>query len=349
MRQHTGSTRRVISSWKDVRMSFWSGRKVLVTGGAGFIGSHLVEMLVAAGARVRVVGRLRKGSLDNLAAVRQAIELMAGDISQLDFARQAVHGQEVVLHLGAKLTGIGYNVAHSGDMFYQNAIVNLQMMEAARLEDVQRYLCVSSACVYRRAAPAPTGEAEGFIEDPEPTNFGYGWAKRLAEVQARAYASEYPMQIAIVRPYNAYGPRDDFDWATSHVIPATIRKVNELDKVVVWGDGSQLRTFVHARDIARGMMLAVERHPQPDPINLGSDELISIRDLVHIIRRLSGRDAPIEFDASKPAGQAVRRADLSKARQLLGYEAQVSLEDGLAETIAWYRQRFQAAAPGRVA
>ncbi len=237
------------------------------------------------------------------------------------------------MHLGAKLTGIGYNVVHSGDMFYQNAVVNLQMLEAARLENVERYLCVSSACVYRRTAPVPTHEDEGFIDDPEPTNFGYGWSKRLAEVQARAYAMEYPLQIGIVRPYNAYGPRDDFDWDTSHVIPATIRKVLEHDKVVVWGDGSQLRTFVHARDLAHGMMLAIERHPQPDPINLSSDELVSIKDLVLTIRRLSGRDVPVEFDASKPSGQAVRMADLSKARQLIGYEPQVSLEEGLAETI----------------
>ncbi len=318
--------------------SFWPGKKVLVTGGTGFIGSHLVEMLVAAGARVRVVGRLRKGSLDYLAAVRSEIDWMTGDISQLETARLAASGQNVVMHLGAKLTGIGYNVAHSGDMFYQNAVVNLQMMEAARLEAVERYLAVSSACVYRRTAPVPTVEDEGFADDPEPTNFGYGWSKRLAEVQARAYALEYPMQIGIVRPYNAYGPRDDFAWATSHVIPATIRKFFEQDRVVVWGDGSQLRTFVHARDVARGMMQAIERHPQPDPINLSSDELVSIKDLVLMVQRLSGRDVPVEFDTSKPAGQAIRGADLSKARTLIGYEPQVRLEDGLAETIAWYRE-----------
>jgi GDP-L-fucose synthase len=297
-------------------------------------------MLVAAGARVRVIGRLRKGSLDNLAAVRQEIEFLTGDISQLDVARRAAAGQDIVMHLGAKLPGIGYNVVLSGDMFYQNAIVNLQMMEAARLENVERYLSVSSACVYRRTAPVPTGEAEGFIDDPEPTNFGYGWAKRVAEVQARAYAMEYPMQIGIVRPYNAYGPRDDFDWETSHVIPAPIRKVFERARVVVWGDGSQLRTFVHARDVARGMMLAIERHPQPDPINLSSDELVSVKDLVLMVRRLSGRDVPVEFDTSKPSGQAIRGADLSKAQALLGYQPQVSLEEGLAETIEWYRRHI---------
>jgi GDP-L-fucose synthase len=318
-------------------MAFWRGRKVLVTGGTGFIGSFLVELLVAAGAHVRVVGRLQKGSLDNLASVREDIEFLQGDISQLGLARQATAGQDVVMHLGAKLTGIGYNVSHSGDMFYQNAIVNLQMMEAARLAQVPRYLCVSSACVYRRTAPVPTPEEEGFVDDPEPTNFGYGWSKRLAEVQARAYAKQYAMQIAIVRPYNAYGPRDDFQWATSHVIPATIRKVFEHEEVVVWGDGSQLRTFVHARDVARGMMLAVEKYAQPDPINLASGELISIRDLVFLVRHLAGRDVPVRFDASRPSGQDVRQADLRKARQLLGYEPQIQLEEGLAETIDWYK------------
>jgi GDP-L-fucose synthase len=317
-------------------MPYWPGRSVLVTGGAGFIGSHLVELLVAAGARVRVMGRLQKGSLDNLAAVRDRVELLPGDVTDLAAARRAAQGQDVVMHLAAKLTGIAYNVGHSGDMFYQNALVNLQMMEAARLEGVERYLCVSSACVYRRTAPVPTPEDQGFVGDPEPTNFGYGWSKRLAEVQARAYAMQYPMQVAIVRPYNAYGPRDDFAWATSHVIPATIRKVLEHDKVVVWGDGSQLRTFVHARDVARGMMLAVEHHPRPEPINLSSDELVSIRDLVLTVRRLAGRDVPVEFDTGQPSGQAVRQADLTLARRLLSYEAQVSLEDGLRETIDWY-------------
>ena len=317
-------------------MPYWPGRSVLVTGGAGFIGSHLVELLVAAGARVRVMGRLQKGSLDNLAAVRDRVELLPGDVTDLAAARRAAQGQDVVMHLAAKLTGIAYNVGHSGDMFYQNALVNLQMMEAARMEGVERYLCVSSACVYRRTAPVPTGEDQGFVGDPEPTNFGYGWSKRLAEVQARAYAMQYPMQVAIVRPYNAYGPRDDFAWATSHVIPATIRKVLEHDKVVVWGDGSQLRTFVHARDVARGMMLAVEHHPRPEPINLSSDELVSIRDLVLTVRRLAGRDVPVEFDTGQPSGQAVRQADLTLARRLLSYEAQVSLEDGLRETIDWY-------------
>ena len=319
-------------------MAFWRGRRVLVTGGTGFIGSFLVELLVDAGARVRVVGRLQKGSLDNLASVRDDIDFLQGDISQLSFARQAASEQDVVMHLGAKLTGIGYNVTHSGDMFYQNAIVNLQMMEAARLADVERYLCVSSACVYRRTAPVPTSEEEGFIDDPEPTNFGYGWSKRLAEVQAQAYAKQYPMQIAIVRPYNAYGPRDDFQWTTSHVIPATIRKVFEHNEVVVWGNGSQLRTFVHARDIARGMMLALEKHAQPDPINLASDELISIKDLVLLVRRLAGRDVPVRFDTSRPSGQDVRQADLRKARQLLGFEPQILLEEGLAKTIDWYKR-----------
>lgn len=319
-------------------MAFWSGCNVLVAGGAGFIGSFLVELLIAAGAHVRVASRLQKSSPGNLAAVKDDIELLPGNLADLDFARRACRGQDVVMNLAAKLTGIEYNVGHSGDMFYQNALLNLQVMEAARLEGVARFLAVSSACVYRRQAPVPTAEDEGFVDDPEPTNFGYGWSKRVAEVQARAYALQYPMQIAVVRPYNAYGPRDDFAWATSHVIPATVRKVLEHDQVVVWGDGSQLRTFIHARDVARGMMLAVERRPEPDPINLSSDELVSIGDLVRLIRRLAGREIPIAFDTSKPSGQAIRQADTSKAQRLLGFQAQISLEEGLAETIAWYKR-----------
>ena len=328
-----------------VDITFWRNRRVLVTGGTGFIGSHLVEDLVKAGARVRVVGRLMKSSLASLGAVKDEIEFERRDLSALDQCVAACAGQNVVMNLAAKLTGIGYNVKHPANMFYANVLPALQMLEGARLQNVESFLVVSSACVYPREALVPTPETEGFRADPEPTNFGYGWAKRVAEVQAQAYAKEYPMKIAIVRPFNAFGPRDDFEWETSPVIPALIRKIHEHPQLTVWGDGSQKRSFIHARDVARGMMLAVERAGGIEPLNLGSTELIALRDLIDLVCDLSGKHPPVTFDTAQPAGQDIRLPDMSQTQARLGFEAGIDLRTGLQETIEWYRAHLAPAAP----
>ena len=185
----------------------------------------------------------------------------------------------------------------------------------------------------------PTSEEEGFIDDPEYTNLGYGWAKRFLEVQARCYVEQYPIKIALPRPYNAYGPRDDFEWETSHVIPALIRKVIEgQNPLEVWGDGSQTRSFLYVSDFVEGLMLTLEHHAECDPINIGASEETTIADLIKLIIELVGSDTRIEFDLSKPSGQPRRIGDYRKAKKLLGFEAKVPLAEGLRRTIAWYQE-----------
>jgi len=314
---------------------FWRGRDVLVTGGAGFIGSHLAENLDRKGARVRVLDNFESGSQSNLAGFQA--DFRRGDLFDRDTCEESCGGIDVVFNLAAKVAGVGYNVGHQADMFYRNSVLNLNMLEAARRKDVDRYVVVSSACVYEREATVPTVEEHGFNGDPEPTNLGYGWAKRLAEVQARVYADQYGMKISIVRPYNTYGPRDHFDDVNGHVIPTLIRKIWTADKEVnVWGNGQQRRSFVYIDDLVRGLLLSPELHPVPDPVNIGSDEEASIGEVVKTLVRISGKRLQVRFDESKPSGQNRRLPDLSKARKLLGYSPKVSLEEGLANTVRWY-------------
>lgn len=320
-------------------MSFWKNRKALVTGGAGFIGSHVVEQLVAAGANVRVADNLENGKLINLDAVREDVEFLQLDLRSLDHCRRALRGVEVVLNLAAKVGGIGFNQKHPGTMFRDNVLMNTNILEAARLENVERFLTVSSACVYRRDCSIPTPETEGFIGTPEPTNFGYGWAKRIAEIQAQTYQQEYGMKISIARPYNAYGPRDHFDPEKSHVIPALIKRIYDGENpLIVWGNGEQSRAFLFVDDFAMGLIELIEKYPACDPVNIGTDEEIKIKDLVQLIVQIANKKTSVVFDASKPAGQPRRNADIAKAREKIGYEARVSLREGLERTISWYEK-----------
>jgi GDP-L-fucose synthase len=320
-------------------IAFWEGKSVLVTGGAGFIGSHLVEQLVEASAKVRVADNLENGFLDNLSSCRDKIEFVKADLTRQEICEKVCGDIDIVLNLAAKVGGIDYNRRHPGSMFVKNNLLAAQILEASRKNDVERYLCVSSACVYPRYCTIPTPESEGFNDVPEPTNLGYGWAKRMAEVMAQCYAEEFGMKIAIVRPYNAYGPRDHFDVEKSHVIPALIKRVFDGENPInVWGTGEQTRAFIYVDDIARGMMLATENYPKADPINLGTNEEITIRELVNLIVDLSGRKPrpDVVFDESKPSGQPRRNSDNAKAKAKIGFEAEVPLREGLAKTIKWY-------------
>jgi GDP-L-fucose synthase len=326
-------------------MSFWEGKRVLVTGGAGFIGSHLVERLLAEGAKVRVADNLENGSLDNLESCLNKIEFINCDLTEPANCKAAVKGVEIVFNLAAKVGGVGYNIAHPAIMFTRNVLINTLMLEAAREEGVERYLCVSSACVYPRYCAIPTPESEGFRDEPEPTNKGYGWAKRIAEIQAQTFAEEFGMKIAIIRPYNTYGPRDHFDPEKSHVIPAIIRRIFDgEDPLVVWGDGEQTRSFVYVTDVVKGMLLATEKYLKADPLNIGTEEEIKIKDLVNLILKLSGKKLKIIFNSTKPSGQPRRSADITKAKSLIGYKPEVSLEEGLRKTISWYTQHICARA-----
>lgn len=325
-------------------MSFWNGRRVVVTGGAGFVGSHLVEQLVTAGADVTVADDLSRGSLARLAAVRDGVRFLRTDVGFPDGADSATRGQEIVLNLAAKVTGIEYNRFHNADMFTENMRIANAMMEAAARNGVGRFLVVSTACIYPNDAHVPTQEDEGGRGAPEPTNEGYGWAKRMSEQLGRYYASETSMQVAIVRPFNAYGPRDHWDEETSHVVPALIDRVlRGDDPVVVWGSGDQTRAFLHCRDAATGMKLVAERADSSAPVNIGHDVEISIRELAETILHLTGRRASLHFDLSKPDGYPRRAADTTRLREVTGWVPEITLEQGLREMI----DEYQAAEPVR--
>ncbi len=246
-----------------------------------------------------------------------------------------------MLHLAVKQGGLGYSIKNQSVMFRENMLSFLNVIEAARLENVERMLTTSSACVYPRFCTIPTPETEGFLDEPEPTNSGYGWSKRMAEKMSQWYVEQYGMKIAIARPYNAYGPRDNFDLETSHVIPALIRRIMEgEDPVLVWGSGKQSRAFLYVTDFARGLLEVTEKYPVGDPINIGTDEEVTVGKLVSDICRIAGKQPKIVFDTTKPEGQPRRNCDTRKAKEKVGYTAQLSLEEGLTKTIQWYRENI---------
>lgn len=322
-------------------MSYWDGKKVLVTGGAGFTGSHLVEQLLERGRNVKVTAAddLSSGSLRNLRAVKGRIRFLKADLRRPEACARACRGQQAVLHLAARMGGVAFNAAHPATMYRENALLTLNVLEAARKAGARRFLMTSSACVYPRFCTVPTPETEGFKDWPEPTNEGYGWAKRMDEFLAMAYRKEFQMKVAIARPYNTYGPRDDFDPKTSHVIPALIRRVlSGEDPLRVWGTGRQSRSFIFVEDAARGLLDAAERYAVCDPVNLGTREEVTVAELVKLIVELSGRGPKVVFDPSKPSGQPRRNCDTRKALRKLGFQARVSLREGLRKTIAWYRE-----------
>ncbi|MBI5624010.1 MAG: NAD-dependent epimerase/dehydratase family protein [Elusimicrobia bacterium] len=327
-------------------MSFWKDKAVLVTGGAGFAGSHVVEELLRRdpSVRVTVADDLSSGRRENLRSVYKKVRFVRGDLRELENAVTACRGQAVILHLAARVWGVDYNQKHPASMFRDNALLAAQVLEAARLCEAERFLMTSSVCVYPRDASIPTPEAEGFLGTPEPTNEGYGWAKRMGEFMSRAYHREHGLKVAVVRPANAYGPRDHFESEHSHVISALIRRaVRGDDPLKVWGDGSQTRSFLYVEDFARGLVDACERHAECDPLNLGTTEEVTVRALAETVLRLSGSKARLEFDPGQPSGQPRRACDSSRAEEVLGFAPRVSLEEGLRKTIEWYRPRAKKA------
>ena len=340
---------------------FWKNKNVLVTGGTGFIGSHLVEKLVDTGANVSILDKLNNNKqslrfsaspailkqnlssnkLKNISRVIDKVKLINGDCSDLSDSAKACKNQHIVMNLAALVGGIEYNRTHQATMLRANFAIAATMIEAAKQSNVERFLVVSSACIYPRNCSIPTPESDGFLDEPEPTNGGYGWAKRMAEKLGMYYAKEYKMKVAIVRPYNCYGPRDHFDPLTSHVIPALIKRILDGESpLIVWGSGKQTRAFLYVEDLAKGMMMAIEKYPQPDPINLGTDEEITIKDLVHKIVKISGISPKIIFDSSKPDGSPRRNSDNRKSKHLIDFTSQIGLDEGLQKTIEWYKKNI---------
>lgn len=324
-----------------MKNNFWLNKKVLVTGGTGFIGSHVVEKLIERGAIVSVLDSFKPGKDKNLQSVISKIKKFKGDCTDEEVAFKASKGQDIIMNLAARVGGIEFNRTHQATMLRDNLNIATTMIEAARKAEVERFLVVSSACVYPRHCAVPTPESEGFVDEPEPTNGGYGWAKRMAEKLGQYYSEEYGMKVGIVRPYNSYGPRDHFDPEKSHVIPALIKRVISGEEPVnVWGSGKQTRAFLYVEDLAEGMILAIEKYPVPDPVNLGTDEEVSIGEVVKKIVQISGLNNKIKFDTSKPDGSPRRNSDNTKASEKLGFKQRFTLDDGLKRTIEWYKKEL---------
>lgn len=304
--------------------------RILVTGGSGFLGSHVVEELELRGIPVGQVLVPRSADYD---LVREdSVARLFRDMRP-----------DVVVHLAAVVGGIGANSARPGEFFYKNLMMGVQLMEQARLSGVRRFLTVGTVCSYPKDTAVPFHEEDLWGGYPEETNAPYGIAKKALLVQGQAYRRQYGFPATHLLVVNLYGPRDDFDPATSHVIPALVKKCVEardegLDRVVVWGDGSPTREFLYVKDAARGIVLALERYGDAEPVNLGSGTEISIRELVSKIATLTGFEGSIEWDDSRPNGQPRRCLDVSRARERFGFVARTGLDEGLAETVRWYEE-----------
>ena len=323
--------------------SFFAGRTVLVLGGSGFVGSHVVEQLLALDASPVVLSRRPQPRF--LAHLGNAVEIVEGTLRDPVVTAAVTRRASVVMNLAANVAGISWNAAHPASMFMNNMELFFNALLAAADAKVDRFLVTSSACVYPRHCSIPTPEFEGFMGEPEPTNAGYGWAKRMEEFLGQAASTEYGLSVAIARPYNCYGPRDNFDPETSHVIPSLIGKAIAAseagtDSFDVWGDGSHSRGFLYVDDFARGLVETAARYPEADALNIGADDEVTIRQTAEAIASYlsekTGRRIVPSFDPSGITGQPRRSCDTAKAAEILGYRAKVSLEEGLARTIEWY-------------
>jgi GDP-L-fucose synthase len=306
---------------------FWSKRRVCVTGGAGFLGSYVVDRLRQLGCREIVVPRKREFDLTALEAVQRLY---------------AAARPDMVIHLAAVVGGIGANREHPGRFFYDNLQMGAQLLHEAWRAGVEKFVAVGTVCAYPKFTPVPFREESLWDGYPEETNAPYGLAKKMLLVQSEAYRREYGYNSIFLLPVNLYGPRDNFDPASSHVIPALIKKcvdarIAGVDEIVVWGDGSPTREFLFAADAAEGIVLAAERYNESHPVNLGSAFEISIKDLVQVIARLTGFSGRITWDIDKPNGQPRRKLDTSRAKALFGFVSQTTFEDGLRQTVEWYQ------------
>jgi GDP-L-fucose synthase len=308
-------------------MAFWDNKKILVTGGAGFLGSFLVQKL-----------RGRGVSQENIRIPRSKDV----DLRRWENCVKAVEDMDVVIHLAARVGGIGYNQTYPASLFYDNAIMGIQMMEAARQEAVEKFVALGTVCAYPKFTRVPFKEEDLWNGYPEETNAPYGLAKKMLLVQSQAYRRQYGFNAIFLLPVNLYGPGDNFDLESSHVIPALIRKFTEAVRdnrreVEVWGTGEVSREFLYVEDAAEAIVLATERYNKPEPVNIGAGFEIKIKDLVKLIAELTGFEGGIRWDMSKPDGQPRRRLDVSKAKKEFGFEAKVDFREGLKRTIEWYR------------
>jgi len=310
---------------------FWANKRVVVTGGAGFLGSNVVRKLRERGCEHVFIPRSKDYDLREKEAIVRMYEDSKPDI---------------VIHLAAVVGGIGANRKYPGRFFYDNAIMGIQLIEEARLFEVEKFVCVGTICAYPKYTSVPFKEDDLWNGYPEETNAPYGLAKKMLLVQLQAYRQQYGFNGIYLLPVNLYGPGDNFDPEYSHVIPAIIKKFVDAKrrgdkKIVAWGTGEVTREFLYVEDAAEGIVLATERYNKSDPVNLGAGEEIKIRDLVYLIKELTGFEGEVEWDSSQPDGQPRRRLDISRAKEEFGFEAQVNLREGLRKTIAWYEHHFK--------
>jgi len=311
-------------------LSWLNSKRITVTGGAGFLGMQVVSKLRERGCQNIFVPRSRDYNLVDNEAVKKLYRDSEPDI---------------VIHLAAVVGGIGANRENPGRFFYDNLLMGVQMMEQGRLSGVEKFVAVGTVCAYPKFAPVPFREDDLWNGYPEETNAPYGLAKKMLLVQAQAYRQQYGFNAIYLLPVNLYGPRDNFDPGSSHVIPALIKKCVDAteqgyDEIITWGTGKATREFLYVEDAAQGIVLATERYDKAEPVNLGAGFEISIRDLVDLIAKQTGFNGRIIWDTSKPDGQPRRRLDTSRAKTEFGFEPKIGFEEGLRKTIQWYKQQW---------
>lgn len=305
---------------------FWKNKKILVTGGNGFVGSHVVSQLVS-----------------NKKVQREDIiipDRKTTDLRDFESAKKIVSKADIVLHLAADVGGIGYSSTHPATQLRNILLIDANMFEAASQSNIKKFVCVSSAVAYPSDVSSPLKEDDLFKGEPAKGGYGYGFAKRMAVVMTRAYRQEKGLNACVLLSANSFGPGESFDLESGHVIPSLIRKCFEFNKLEVWGDGMQVRDFFYVKDFAKAVILAAEKLESPDPINVGSGQSITIKDLVKLIVRLTGFKGEVYFDKTKPQGQKIRTVDISRAKKILGFKPSYTLEEGIKESIKWYKENI---------
>lgn len=305
-----------------------SSKQILVTGGAGFLGRQVIAQLLAAGA-----------DRDKIRVVRS----QDYDLTTLEACKRAVEGQHIVIHLAAHVGGIGLNQAKPAELFYDNLMMGVQLIHSAHQAGIEKFVCVGTICAYPKFTPVPFKEDDIWNGYPEETNAPYGVAKKALLVQLQSYRQQYDFNGIYLLPVNLYGPEDNFDPSSSHVIPALIRKVHEAQlrrdkEIPVWGDGSPTREFLYSTDAAKGIVMATQLYDGAEPVNLGTNYEISIKDLITLICELMNYEGELVWQVDKPNGQPRRCLDTERAKQAFGFTAAMEFKQGLKNTIDWYRQ-----------
>jgi GDP-L-fucose synthase len=307
---------------------FWDKHRIVVTGGAGFLGSYVLDGLKQRGARHVFVPHIEDYDLTSLSEIKRMYDEMQPDI---------------VIHLAAVVGGIGANREHPGEFFYKNLIMGVQLIEEGRLRGIEKFVAIGTVCAYPKYTPVPFKEDDIWNGYPEETNAPYGLAKKMLLVQSQAYRQEYGFNSIFLLPVNLYGPRDNFDPKSSHVIPALIKKCvdavnNGEDRIIVWGSGDVSREFIYAEDAAEGILLATEKYNEPEPVNIGFGFEITIKDLLNKIVKLTGFKGEVIWDKSQPDGQPRRCLDTTRAFEKFGFRAKTDFDEGLRRTVEWYRE-----------